>query len=173
MADSIYNTIRSSKVSVGNAPLFQGMRIFDDRAMVCPRRANISDYGVVDVPRDSINTLTAGCYSALDRMTVENLQRPRYSTYLNAEAIDIPGIGDSDLYSSGTEEMMQSKPFYDTQLGYQYVRPVVDKSILSPEFASSDISTKDGAKNAQVAEGDYINCIVSRKYDNRNCNPNL
>jgi hypothetical protein len=164
---SIYNSIRSAKVTTGNAWQYQGMRSFDDTAQVCPARANVSDFGVVGVARDSIQTYAPGCFSALDRMQVENVQRPRYSTYLNASAINSPGIGDDDM-SQEDGQYGGSKPNYDTQLGYQYVRPVLPRDQMAPSMPLSQFRAV-GPTNAQLNESNNISCIMNRTYENRNC----
>ena len=164
---SIYNNIRSTKVTTGNAWQYQGMRTFDDDAQVCPTRSNVSDSGVIGVARDSINTLAPGCFSALDRMTVENVQRPRYSPYLNASAINYPGVGDSDL-PAPDEQYSFSKPFYDTQLGYQYVRPVQDSQVMRPEYKLSSFKA-NGPVTEQDREGLKVDCFMKRMGENRDC----
>ena len=160
---SIYNNIRSSKVTTGNAVLFQSTRTFDDDAKVCPARSNVSDYGVIGVPRDSINTLTAGCYSALNRITVENLLRPSYSEYLNASAISIPGVG-SD--SATANFAYQSSPYYDTQLGNQYIRPVEQSNQIHPEYKLSQFKAV-GPVNPQLAEANKVSSFMNSTYENR------
>ena len=164
---SIYNTIRSAKVTTGNAWQYQGMRTFDDSAQVCPARANVSDSGVIGVSRDSINTYAPGCFSALDRMTVENVQRPRYSTYLNASAINIPGIGDDDL-EQPDGQYSGSKPYYDTRLGYQYVGQQQPRNQIAPPMQLSRFRAV-GPTSAQDNESNQIQCIMNRTYENRNC----
>lgn len=167
---SIYNSIRSSKVTTGNAWQYQGMRTFDDSAQVCPVRANVSDFGVVGVARDTLNSYAPGCFSALNRMTVENVQRPRYSTYLNASAINSPGIGDDDM-SREDGQYGGSKPNYDTQLGYQYVRPVASRDQLNPVYQLSQFKA-EGPTNPQLNESNNVSCIMNRTYENRNCAAN-
>ena len=164
---SIYNSIRSAKVTTGNAWQYQGMRTFDDSAQVCPTRANVSDFGVVGVARDTLNSYAPGCFSALNRMTVENVQRPRYSTYLNASAINSPGIGDDDV-SMADGQYGGSKPHYDTQLGYQYVRPVQSRDQLNPAYQLSGFRAT-GPSNAQLNDANNVSCIMNRTYENRNC----
>lgn len=164
---SIANNFRSAKVTTGNAWQYQGMRTFDDDAQVCPTRSNVSDSGVIDVARDSINTLAPGCFSALNRMMVENVQRPRYSPYLNASAINYPGVGDSDL-PAPDEQYSSSKPFYDTQLGYQYVRPVQDSQIMRPEYKMSSFKAV-GPVSEQDKETQYVGCFMKRAGENRDC----
>ncbi len=144
------------------------MRTFDDSAQVCPVRANVSDYGVVGVSRDTINTYTAGCFSALDRMVVENIQRPRYSVYLNADAINDPGVGDDDL-PQATE--YQSKPYYDTQLGHTWVRPVQPWNQIRQPYSISQFTaaSPDAMVNPQLAESNFTQCFMDRTYENRYC----
>ncbi len=167
---SIYNNIRSSKVTTGNAAQYQGMRSFDTSAQVCPTRQNVSDSGSVGISRDTINTYTAGCFSPLDRMTVENVQRPRYSTYLNASAINDPGVGDDDMPQPDAE--YQTKPHYDTQLGYQYVRPVLPYEQVYPQYNSSNFgyATAEAMKNKQYQEADYVQCFMGNKDNQVMCN---
>jgi hypothetical protein len=167
---SIYNTIRSSKVSTGLAPNFWSMRKFDEDATVCPARANVSDYGVAGVARDSINTETEGCFSPLDRMEIENLQRPRYSVYLNASAIYTPGVGDEDLVVPDDE--YQSKPSYDTQLGNQFVRPVLPREQMNPTYSLSKFRSIGGDATQQEKEEQKISCFMNRTYENRQCDTN-
>jgi len=167
---SIYNVIRSSKVTTGNATVFSSMRTFDEDAQVCPTRANVSDFGVVGVSRDTIQTNAPGCYSAMNRMQVENLQRPRYSSFLNASAISMPGIGDSDLPKPVAE--YQTKPYYDTQIGFQYVRPVLSMNQTTPAYKLSSVQSTLG-DNAQELDSAKIDCLMNRSYNNVNCQTNM
>lgn len=163
---SIYNSIRNSKVNTGNVWQYQGMRTFDDSAQVCPARANVSDSGVTGVPRDSIQSYAPGCFSALDRMTVENIQRPHYSSYLNASAINDPGVGD-DAMSSSDYEFANAQP-YDTMFGNSITtRPVLDKSQLAPTYKVS--AQMANAQNAQEREAAYVRCAVNSVYDQHGC----
>jgi hypothetical protein len=170
---SISKSIRVPKVTTGNASMFQSTRTFNESAQVCPVRSNVSDYGVVGVARDSINTYTAGCYSPEDRMTVENLLRPRYSVYLNANAISDPGVGDNDIPEYDNSN--QNKPYADTLLGYNYVRPVQPRELMRPEYALSQFSSASpqASNNPQFREANDVQCFMSRRFENRDCNANL
>lgn len=162
---SIYNSIRNSKVNTGNVWQYQGMRTFDDSAQVCPARANVSDSGVVGVARDSIQSYAPGCFSALDRMTVENIQRPHYSTYLNASAINDPGVGDDAM--SATDYAYGSSQPYDTMFGNTTTtRPVLPKDQLAPTYRAANMQ---GGQNAQEREANYIRCAVNSVYDQHGC----
>ena len=164
---SISNVIRSSKVNAGNVWQYQGMRTFDDSAQVCPSRANVSDSGVVGVARDSINTYAPGCFSALDRMTVENMQRPHYSSYLNASAINDPGVGDDSVDPSTFQSMASNQP-YDTMFGNTITtRPVLPKSQLTPSYTASDYGS---GQTALEKEMNFVRCAVNSVYDQRGCN---
>jgi hypothetical protein len=167
---SIYNNIRSSKTSVGAAPMYQGMRTFDQSAQVCPVRANVSDYGVVGVSRDTIQSYSAGCFDPLDRMTVENIQRPRYSTYLNAGAISAPGVGDDNMPMADPE--YQNKPNYDTQLGYTYMRPVLPYEQVYPQYSAQNaqFATQEALNNCQFDEQNFVSGFFDHKYENRQVN---
>jgi hypothetical protein len=169
---SIYNSVRGNKVTTGNAAQYQGMRTFDNTAQVCPPRSNVSDYGVAGVSRDSINTYTAGCFDPMDRMEVENIQRPRYATYLNAAAISSPGVGDDD-YGTVDFQYGASKPYYDTQLGNQYVRPIESRDQMFPEYKVGQLQLNKGVTdNAQLREANYVNCMMSREGEQRYCDAN-
>ena len=162
---SIYNTIRSSKVSTGSAPNFASMRTFDPDAQICVNRANVSDYGIVGVSRDTINTQAPGCSNALNRMVVENISRPRYSTYINSVAMGDPSVGDNDLPQSVRQ--YQSKPYYDTQLGFQYTRPVLPENEMHPSYKLSNI--QQGVTDATQLENNATDCFMQRRYDGTNC----
>lgn len=167
---SIYNVIKSSKVNTGNASQFATTRIFYD-GVVCPDRANVSDTGVSGVARDTINTYTAGCFSALDRIVVENLQRPRYSIYLNADAIQDASVGDSDL-SRADPEYSTSKTYYDTQIGGStWQRPVLPRNQMQSRYNMSQAMPVNAtvANNAQLRESNEVQCIMNTKFNNKTC----
>jgi hypothetical protein len=155
MGDFSFKSIRSFAVTTGNAANYQSMSLagLDPEATVNPDRANVSDSGVAGVPRDSINTLTVG-FSPLDRMTDEGLLRPQYSTYLNADAINMPGVGSDDLAEADYENQVRSN--YDTQLGYQYVRR---QAVQAPQYKLSQFKPRF---NVSAFDKDVLqeNCIM-------------
>lgn len=165
---SIYDALRGNKVVTGGAAMYQGMRTFDESAQVCPTRANVSDYGIADVARDSINTYAPGCFSALDRVTVENVLRPRYAVYLNASAIADPGVGDDD-YSTTTDQASLIKPLYDTQLPNQYVRPVVP-NMENQQYYDKFTPVPNAPINAQIRETQKVDCFMGTGGNQYPCN---
>jgi hypothetical protein len=172
---SITAAVRTSKVNPGNAPEYHSMRLWDSSAQVCPTRANVSDSGVVGVARDSIDTYGQfnGCFSPLDRITVENALRPRYAVYLNADSIDTPGVGDEDLSSAaplGNIAANNQLP-YDTRWGNSHqfgqqlprwqMQPQVKYSSLKPAFS--------GPQNPQINEANEVSCFMNVVNERRNC----
>ena len=157
---SIGNTIRSPKVTTGNADQYASMRIYDPDAQVCPTRANFDNYGRWAV-HDTINTYAPGCFSALDRINVENSLRPDYSEYLNAWAINYPGVGYSDR-EKPVQPSNENKPTYDTQLGYSFARGITGQEEPSYVFRDNDYK-------AYGVDPD-IGCIMNSTFENRECN---
>ena len=97
MAFSILSSIAGPKVTTGNASQLSSLGIFDPDRQVCPQMANVDvNSGIMNVSRDSIMTLSAGCNDPLQRIHVENALRPQYSEYLNASAISYAGVGLGD-----------------------------------------------------------------------------
>ena len=90
---SLESSIRTCKVNSGWSQRLQSDRWLNPSSTVCPVWSQ-GNYGFDTqgrmVCRDSFNTKTAGCNSALDRITVENAQRPQYNEYVT---LDAQGIG--------------------------------------------------------------------------------
>lgn len=167
---SIYDAVRVSKVNVGNAPMYAGMRSFDPSAQVCPARSNVSDSGVVGVARDSIQTYTAGCFSPLDRITVENNLRPRYSVYLRASAINDPGVGDPNLTAANPDA--QGGP-YDSRFGngQQFGQQLPwNEMIPQVKYTSMHASSPDVASNPQLQEANQVDCFMNTLNRRQGCN---
>jgi hypothetical protein len=160
---SIYNNIRTPKVTAGNANMFQSMRTFDEDAQICPVRPNVSDTGTFGVARDTINTLAPGCNSSLDRVITENaVSRPKYFTYLSASAIN-NDVGDNTQVAPQYGESKEGN--YDTFLGHQYTREVLPRSqmVKMSSVSKTGDSDKDDEKK--------VNCIMSRLFNTKDCNP--
>ena len=122
-AISISKNVRSFKVTTGNAPILQSENAFGDRNN-CPVRYNVSDNGVIDVSRNTINVYSPGCASPLNRMLIENALRPEYSYYLNADAIQ-QVEGDFE-YQKVKASTLPTTNYVDTMIGNQYVRNIAD-----------------------------------------------
>lgn len=85
---SLEAAVRTCKVSTGWAPRIQSERFQDTKNLLCPTWNNVDTIGRNVCP-DSFYTKREGCNSPLERITIENNNRPRYFGYitLNAEGM--------------------------------------------------------------------------------------
>jgi len=87
---SLEGSVRTCKVNTAWANRIQSDRFENPRLMVCPTWSGVDNAGR-PVSADSYMTKTAGCNSALDRVDVENYQRPQYMEYMGLDAAGING----------------------------------------------------------------------------------
>lgn len=78
---SLTSAINICRVGSGEADRIQSDRFLNPNNMVCPTWSGYNLTGQAVCP-DSFYTKSAGCNSALDRVTVENVLRPDYSSYV-------------------------------------------------------------------------------------------
>lgn len=97
MSISLEGALRTCKVDTAWAARADHYRRNDPTQMQCPVWSGMDTAGRYVCP-DSFTTKREGCNSSLDRITVENYQRPSYSSYINLDAEGIQG----DLYGSRT-----------------------------------------------------------------------
>lgn len=90
MSISLDSAIRTCKIDTGYADRIYSDRFLNPGNMVCPVWNGFDNAGR-PVSADSFNTKTQGCQSALDRVAVENYQRPQYVEYVNLSASGING----------------------------------------------------------------------------------
>ena len=88
MSIGLEGALRTCKVDTGWASRIQSDRFENPNLMVCPVW-NGRDLSGRPVCADSFYTKRAGCNSALDRVDVENYQRPQYMEYINLDAAGI------------------------------------------------------------------------------------
>jgi hypothetical protein len=111
---SLLASTTAPKVNTGYAAKIQSDRIENYNSTLCPVWSGVDSYGRIACA-DSYNTKTAGCSSALDRVVVENYQRPQYaeytaldaSGYLNASALGTPVNVDQNSYQKNTTLLRQ------------------------------------------------------------------
>ena len=97
MSVTLTGAVQTCAVNTGYATKLWSDRYENPDNTLCPVWNGLDQYGRV-VSFDSYNTKYAGCSSALDRVEVENVQRPRYfdfvaldaSGYLNPSALGAP-----------------------------------------------------------------------------------
>lgn len=90
---SLESSIRTCKIDAGFATNAASQRFLNGNDMVCPVWGGYDSAGRPVCPM-SYNTKTAGCTSALDRVSVENSQRPSYFEYVNLN----PAGLNADIY---------------------------------------------------------------------------
>lgn len=87
---SLEASIRTCKIDSGLANKVQSDRFLNPNNMVCVPWNGIDLQGR-QVCADSFYTKTPGCNSAVDRVSVENAQRPQYCEYINLSAYGVDG----------------------------------------------------------------------------------
>lgn len=91
----INNSVFGTRVNVGYADKFFSTERQDHNYMQCVQRDAYDMTGRQSCA-DSLNTKREGCNTATDRITVENAQRPYYSSYIGLNVYT--GVK-SDLYA--------------------------------------------------------------------------
>ena len=87
---SLESAIRTCKVNSGDAERMFSDRYLNPNNMVCPVFGGLDSAGR-PVNVNSHNTLTAGCFSANERIKVENSQRPKYYEFINLDEYAMNG----------------------------------------------------------------------------------
>lgn len=85
---SLQGSIQGCRVDTGWASKLESDRFLNPQLMICPVWNGFDTAGRRVCP-DSFWTKNAGCNSALDRVAVENYQRPEYSSYVT---LDMEGL---------------------------------------------------------------------------------
>lgn len=123
MSLSLESSIRTCKVSTGWANRLQTDRIQNPDLMMCPVWNGYDNTGR-KVCANSFYTMNAGCNSPLERINVENQQRPQYFEYITLDAAGLSGGGltnmntaDSALRSKDVDQMSARNPSFGNQFG--------------------------------------------------------
>lgn len=103
---SIEAAVRTCKVNTGWASRIQSDRFENSNLMMCPVW-NHRDLSGRVVCADSFYTKREGCNSPLDRIDVENMQRPQYMEYITLDASGIQGnmYGDQKVAVEGYKNL--------------------------------------------------------------------
>ena len=88
MSISLESSLKTCKIDTAYANKVQSDRFLNPSNMVCPIWTGYDLTGRSAAP-DSFYTKSAGCNSAVDRVLVENNQRPQYAEYINLSASGI------------------------------------------------------------------------------------
>jgi hypothetical protein len=114
---SLLKSVRSCSVDTGYANKLQSDRFLNSCQVICPVWNGMDQYGRVASP-DSYMIETAGCRSALDRVDVENYQRPQYFELVNLDGFGVQGNIYSDSAGNRTAALQNlsqvtGSPGYD------------------------------------------------------------
>lgn len=100
MSLSLLSSINTCKVNTSYADKLQSDRYENPENMTCFVWNGLDNYGR-PVSADSYYTKAAGCNDALDRVVVENFQRPRYMEYVSLDARGIKGSNEAPVPKPG------------------------------------------------------------------------
>jgi len=123
MSISLEKSVRTCSVNTGEAKRIQSDRFLNPHNLICVPWNGLNNKGQEVCP-DSQWTKTAGCDSALDRVAVENSQRPKYINYVTLGADGIQGsiYGQVADYTNavGREKDMMSRNQITGNFGLQW-----------------------------------------------------
>ena len=88
---SLQGSIRGCNVDAGWASRIQSDRFLNPNQMVCPVWTGFDTAGRAVDSEYGFYNKTGGCNSALDRVIVENDQRPKYMEYVTLDASGLRG----------------------------------------------------------------------------------
>lgn len=108
---TLTGAVQTCSVNTGYANKLWSDRQENPNNLMCPLWNGLDQYGR-SVAFDSYNTKSAGCSSALDRVAVENMQRPQYidfialdaNGYLSPTALGAP-VNPSTKYQQQTDQL--------------------------------------------------------------------
>jgi len=120
---SLTKSIQNCTIDTGEASRLQSDRFLNPNVMLCPIWNGLNLKGQQVCP-DSFYTKSRGCNSAVDRVVVENEQRPDYVSYitLNAAGIngDIYDNVDAHYNSMNREHMLEQRNNITGNFGSQF-----------------------------------------------------
>ena len=129
---SLEGSIRTCKVDTAWANKMESDRFLNPNTMVCPVWNGYDTSGRSVCP-DSYYAKTAGCFSAADRVNVENDLRPKYIEYVNLDAAGIRGgqqckmsgiKADTILHQQSMNDVHKQTGQFGLTTGYnQYIYP--------------------------------------------------
>lgn len=160
MSISLEGAIRTCKVDTAWAPRVESDRFFNPNNMVCPVWNGMDTTGRIVCP-DSFWTKRAGCNSALDRVDVENAQRPQYAEYINLDAsgINAPFYNNMMPYVevSNTQKELDDMNKVTGNFGLQFSSSVYPGCAVYPYQQAMSQQAEVGRMQQQLQEGFIAN----------------
>lgn len=175
MSVALTGSVQTCSVNTGYATKLWSDRFENPSNLLCPLWNGLDQYGRA-VSYDSYNTKTAGCESALDRVAVENYQRPQYSDfipldtmgYLNPAALGMP-VDPSTKFQKQTElyrgQAVKEDFMQGGSVGYQYGK---NNSPYTSGYCGVQGDCKNGMSvyRPQVREN-YVDTRANRNFQER------
>jgi hypothetical protein len=168
MSIGLTASILNTKVITGNAERISSYRDQEPSAMMCPVWGG-QDLAGRAVCSDSFYTKRAGCHSAMDRIKVENDQRPKYANHVTISAAGISG----ENADYGTNITRQQAGAADIERKMRSVHPHFGLSSTESILPSRGSRMDSSAANAyQSQDGDALDAQARRADQNLNIGSN-
>ncbi len=175
---SLTANLLTDKVSTGAAAQSFTYRIQEPNAQMCPVW-NGQDLAGRPVCEYSFYTKRAGCNSSLDRITVENFLRPKYTNYVTTNAAGIAGyngrenfVHDDNLNRIDGDMAVKSRNAAQARTGRFGLISTEQINTSSPQRAIDAISgnlTADAmarnAQNGRTNQNTYVGYNSQKRFD--------
>lgn len=175
---SLQGSLQTCKVNTGYANKIQSDRLENPDNLVCPVWNGHDNFGRA-VSFDSYYTKAPGCSSALDRVVVENYQRPTYvdyvaldaQGYLNPSALGAP-VSSKETYQKQSQlTSMKDSQAISRQggsVGYQYSKTNTQQITGQCQADQNCSNAFTGNYNNQgpVREG-YVDTRANQNFQDR------
>jgi hypothetical protein len=176
---SLQGSLQTCKVNTGYANKIQSDRFENPNNLLCPVWNGKDNYGRVAC-YDSYVTKSAGCSSALDRVVVENYQRPQYFEYTALDAsgyMSSAALGSPVPVTENYQKQSQLTSMQDSQrtsqmggsVGFQYSKnntPKVNGKCGADGGNCANSFSKNYNMNQGVREG-YVDTLSNRNFQDR------
>lgn len=175
---SLTANLLTDKVSPGAAAQSQTYRIQEPTAQMCPVW-NGQDLAGRPVCEYSFYTKRAGCNSSLDRITVENFLRPKYTSFVTYSAAGIAGYNgqenfvpgdnlnrDDEAIAMSSRNMAQARTGKFGLVSAEQIKPGSNQRMIAA--ISGQLTPDAMARNAQKARTDqnvYIGYNSQKRFD--------
>jgi hypothetical protein len=164
MSISLEGAIRTCKVDTSWDNRVQSDRFFNPNNMVCPVWNGMDNTGRSVCP-DSFMTKTAGCNSALDRVMVENDQRPQYMEYvtLNSNGFGADLYGNTMTWNDEQYQQRQMNNIHKLTGQFGYVN----------DWRSTNTQNQTGAGPKPCSTEPYAQAMSQMQQQNRQVQSNV
>lgn len=174
---SLEASVRTCKVNTGWASRIQSDRFENSNLLMCPVW-NERDLTGRKVCEDSFYTKREGCNSPLDRINVENDQRPQYAEYITLDTAGFRAdmIGDQkagvETFKRNVEHFVPNQHHQQPQYYYQPQQNVRENYEKGSEVTMAEYDSTTGydvLKNAHKYTGQFGYVTGFRQNVEPNC----